>query len=232
MKLDNKQAFLNKSNIVLAELYDNLMNLDYLDLKTLNNENTLVISVDLNNGFAKEGAMSSPLVKALIPQTVSTFKKFKEKGIKIIAYTDHHNENAVEFGMFPCHCLAGSKESELVDEIKQYVSKIVFKESTNGILAGNPLLQKEMNYTDLNQDDLDKIENIIISGDCTDICVYQFAVTLKTYLNQNNKVANVIVLTNLIETYDADYHNADLNNVVFVNSMVANGIQVYCGIKE
>ncbi len=34
--------------------------------------------------------------------------------------------------------------------------------------------------------DFDNIDNIIIVGDCTDICIYQFAITLKSYFNQHN----------------------------------------------
>jgi len=232
MKISEKKAFLQSANQSLEQLYDNVVNLKYLDLNSLHKEDTLMISVDLNNGFAKKGAMSSPLVKAIIEPTVATFKQFYDKGIKIIAYTDHHQEDAVEFAMFPLHCLANTEESELVTEIQDYVSKIVFKQSTNGVLAANPLVQAEMHYENWQQEDLDKLENIVITGDCTDICVYQFAITLKTYLNQNNLKAKVIVLADLIETYDADYHNAELNNVIFTNSLLANGVEVYQGIKE
>jgi nicotinamidase-related amidase len=231
MKLSKKEVLLDNCANAIGRLYDNLTNLDSLLLNELDPKKTLIISVDLNNGFAKEGAMSSSLVKDIIEPTVEAFKKMKKNGFKIIAYTDSHTKDSIEFETYPVHCLEDSAESELVSEIVEYVDFIKSKESTNGFLAGNPLIQNQMQYTNLNQDDLDQIDKIVVTGDCTDICVYQFAVTLKTYLNQVNRKCDVIVVLDLIETYDAPFHNADLNNVVFANSMIDNGIKVYQNIK-
>ena len=71
------------------------------------------------------------------------------------------------------------------------------------------------------------IENVIIVGDCTDICIYQFAVTLKSYFNQNNIYKQIIVPMDLVDTYDIPkVHNAEIMNIVFFNSMIQNGIKV------
>lgn len=231
MKLSKKEVLLSNCTNAIGKLYDNLTNLDSLLLSELDPEKTLIVSVDLNNGFAKEGTMSSSLVNEIIEPTVIAFKKMKEHGLNIIAYTDSHTKDSIEFETYPVHCLQDSAESKLVSEIQEYVDFIKNKESTNGFLAGNPLIQNQMHYPKLNQKDLDKIDKIVITGDCTDICVYQYAVTLKTYLNQVNRRCDVIVVLDLIETYDAPYHNADLNNVVFTNSMIDNGIKVYQNIK-
>ena len=95
--------------------------------------------------------------------------------------------------------------------------KIVNKNSTNGFFA---LSNLDFNNTD----------NIIIIGDCTDICVYQLAITLKSYFNQNNISKNIIVPMNLVDTYHVDnVHPAELLNIVFFNSMIQNGIKV---VKE
>ncbi|MDU7905038.1 MAG: cysteine hydrolase, partial [Peptostreptococcaceae bacterium] len=69
-----------------------------------------------------------------------------------------------------------------------------------------------------------------VVGDCTDICIYQFVVTLKSYFNQNNIDKNIIVPMNLVDTYHIDnIHNAEIMNIVFLNSMIQNGVEV---IKE
>ena len=98
-------------------------------------------------------------------------------------------------------------ESEIVDELKNINNlKILPTNSTNGFFALDSL-------------DFSNIENIIVVGNCTDICVYQFAVTLKSYFIQNNINKNIIIPMNLIETYDAPgVHCADLSNIVFINS--------------
>ena len=231
MKLAEKKELMDSCTETISQLYDNVTGLPSLELSELNPEKTLVISVDLNNGFAKEGAMSSPKVKEIIAPTAEAFRKLKEHGLKIIAYTDSHTGDSIEFDSYPVHCLADTEESQLVSEISEYVDFIKPKESTNGFLAGNPLIQAEMGYPDLGQEDLDKIDKVIFTGDCTDICVYQFAVTLKTYFDQVNRKCDVIIILDLVETYDAPYHNADINNIVFVNSMIGNGIKVYQNIK-
>ena len=102
----------------------------------------------------------------------------------------------------------------LIDNIK-----IVKKNSTNGFFA----------LDSLNFDDTD---NIIIVGDCTDICIYQLAITLKSYFNQNNINKDIIVPINLVDTYNIDnVHPAELLNIVFLNSMIQNGIKVVKEIK-
>ena len=67
-------------------------------------------------------------------------------------------------------------------------------------------------------------DTFIVTGCCTDICVYQCALALRTFFNQNNTKAEVIVPLSLVETYDGDFHNADLMNLVFLDSMASNGI--------
>ncbi|EPZ56367.1 isochorismatase family domain protein [[Clostridium] sordellii ATCC 9714] len=54
--------------------------------------------------------------------------------------------------------------------------------------------------------------------------------TLKAYFNQNNIDKNIIVPMNLVDTYHIDnIHNAEIMNIVFLNSMIQNGVEV---IKE
>jgi len=232
MKLNAKEIAISNASKELESIYSKISNLDKLDVGELKKDNTLIISVDLNNGFSKFGAMSSPRVEAIINKTVKFFELMKNKGIKIVAYTDYHDVDAVEFNSYPSHCLANTSESELVEEILPYVDLTIKKQSTNGFLAANPLIKSECGYQDLSQIDLDKIDKIIFTGDCTDICVYQFAITMKTYLNQVNRDCEVIVLTDFIETYHLDgIHDSDLNNLVFVNSLIANGVKVYTNIK-
>ena len=66
----------------------------------------------------------------------------------------------------------------------------------------------------------------IITGCCSDICVLQFALTLKTYLNAQNIDKKVIVPKNAIETYNAPGHDAKQMNEVSYNLMKAAGIIV------
>lgn len=202
----------------LNSLKNNLDNLPTLNLSDLQLNKSELFIVDINNGFAKEGNMYSSRVNNLINPIVN-FTKSISKDIKsIIAFTDYHTDESVELLNYPTHCLKDTIECEIVDELKSIDNiKIVKKNSTNGFFA---LSNLDFNNTD----------NIIIIGDCTDICVYQLAITLKSYFNQNNISKNIIVPINLVDTYHVDnVHPAELLNIVFFNSMIQNGIKV---VKE
>lgn len=202
----------------LNSLKNNLDNLPIMNLSDLNLSNTDLFIVDINNGFAKGGALYSPRIENLINPIVN-FVKSVSKDIKsIVAFTDYHTKESIELLSYPTHCIENTIECEIVDELKSIDNiKIVKKNSTNGFFALNNLT-------------FDNTDNIIIIGDCTDICIYQLAITLKSYFNQNNINKNIIVPINLVDTYNIDnVHPAELLNIVFLNSMIQNGIEV---VKE
>lgn len=75
------------------------------------------------------------------------------------------------------------------------------------------------------------IDTFIITGNCTDICVQQFAITLKTWFNRQNIKVRVIVPVNAVETYDFGLHDGDLMNVMALYNMMINGVEVVAGIE-
>lgn len=202
----------------LNNLKNNLLELNTENISNLNLSKTILFIVDMNNGFAKEGLLYSPRVENLIKPIENFSKHICSDLNRIIAFTDSHDENSIELLNYPTHCLKNSTESDIVDEIKDIKNlEIIQKNSTNGFFV-------------LNDIDFDDIDNIIIVGDCTDICIYQLSITLKSYFNQNNINKNIIVPMNLVDTYNIDnVHNAELLNIVFLNSMIQNGINV---VKE
>ncbi len=208
-------------NKLLQELESLKNNLDKLNTENISNldlSKTILFIVDMNNGFAKQGSLYSPRVEKLINPIEVFTKNICNKLNRVIAFTDSHTENSIELLIYPTHCLENSIESDIVDELKDISNlEIIAKNSTNGFFA-------------LNNINFENIDNIIIVGDCTDICIYQFAITLKSYFNQNNIDKNIIVPMNLVDTYDIPHvHSAELLNIVFLNSMIQNGINV---VKE
>ena len=232
MKLGNKETVLKNSMEILSNIYDSLTNLESLNLDSINPKKTIAFSIDVNNGFAKEGAMSSERVNAIIGESAKALRALSEKGVQLVAYTDTHTSESPEFLMYPEHCLEGTEEQKVVEEISS-IDGIVIKpkNSANGFLAYNPLIQEEMEYLNFTQEDLDNMDTFIVTGDCTDICVYQFAISLKTYLDQCNRRGTIIIPVNLVETFDAPYHNGDFMNMVFLNSLASNGVKLVSNIK-
>lgn len=205
----------------MESLKQNIKNLKSINLSDIDLSKTHLFIVDLNNGFCKSGNLYSDRINALINPTVE-FLNLVEKNIKkITAFTDYHDENCLEFENYPIHCLKNTNECEIIDELKNFSKiEVVQKNSTNGFFS-------------LKNVKFENIENIIVIGDCTDICVYQFATTLKAYFNEKNLKKQVIVPVNLIDTYHIDsYHDAEIFNTVFINSMIQNGIKVVSEIKN
>lgn len=204
----------------LEILNNNLNELPTLNLYDIDLNKTDLFIVDMNNGFAKGGALYSPRIEALINPITKFVNKTHSSLNNITAFTDCHEKDCLEFSSYPSHCLNGDTESEIIDELKHFDSiKVLPKNSTNGFFALDNL-------------NFDNVDNIIIVGDCTDICIYQFAVTLKTYFIHNNINKNIIVPINLVDTFDIpNIHSAKLLNIIFLNSMISNGINVVKSIK-
>ena len=98
-------------------LLSNLENLKSLSIDNLDLNKTGLFIVDMNNGFAKEGALSSPRVEEIIEPIADFGKVISSKINTIVAFTDTHDEDAVEFKSYPTHCLRGDMESETVKEL-------------------------------------------------------------------------------------------------------------------
>jgi len=200
-----------------------LMGAEIIKLDDFDPDKTILAVIDMNKGFAKAGALYSPRVGRMIPEIVSLSEKALSKGIKVLAYTDHHPEDAKEFLAYPAHCVGNTEESELVEELAALEANglvTIFKNSTNGILAYNPAA------IDLG------ISSYLIVGCVTDICVYQYAVTLRAYLNEHQLDGEVYVCETLVQTFDIEgFHHGDLMHGLFLKSMMDNGIKVVKEIK-
>ena len=220
---------LSKENMIkvsvksIEKIYDNMTQKNTLDLNKINIEKTALVIIDMINGFVRCGALKSERIEDIIPSVVKVQKHFKEKKGKIISFIDSHGENAKEFSSYPPHCIKGSGEDEILSEIKKVGGYLeIEKNSTNGFV------EKEFKkFLDENQN----ITDFIVVGCCTDICVMQFATTLKNYFNAENKDANIIVPIDSVETFDLDSHSGDMIDLLSLQLMEWAGINIVSSIK-
>lgn len=180
-----------------------------------NPEKSLVVVIDMINGFVREGVMSDPQIEGCIP----AIKKVLDQNVASVFAIDAHDEDAIEFSSFPMHCVKGTSESEVVAELLPYAKECIYKNSTNLFHAINP------------EEFVKRADTFILVGCCTDICVMQFALTLRTYLNQKDLKKEVVLLVDGVDTYNADYHNAFEYNKMALQMMSQSGVKVYKGIK-
>jgi nicotinamidase-related amidase len=222
MRMLGKEDFLKSSVMTLGQIYDALSSVPELRIKELDINKTALVIVDMINGFTREGALKSPRVEGIIPDITRIMELCVKRGVEIIAFGDCHTEASPEFGAYPIHCMQDSTEAEIVDEIKEIGGyKLMAKNSTNGFL------EKEFQNWLSSRD----IDTFIITGDCTDICVQQFAITLKTWFNMKNKSSRIIVPINAVDTYDLGLHNAELMNVMALFNLMRNGIEIVSAVK-
>lgn len=197
-----------------------------IELSSLDKDRTALFVVDMVNGFVYSGALASPRVAAIVENVVDLNKKMK--GYKKVFFLDTHDENSLEFRSFPMHCIKGEFEAELIPELKTKDSEgqetfYIEKNSTNGFHS-DEFKQWIKTYED-------KVDNYVITGCVTDICVLQFALTLKTYFNEKNKSVRLIVPANTVETYDGGSHDGDLINLFALYNMHTSGIEIVDKIK-
>ncbi|MDE7278127.1 MAG: cysteine hydrolase [Oscillospiraceae bacterium] len=204
-------------------LISEIKELSPMDFSELVPEKTALIVVDVINGFIREGAMSSSIIEGIVPNVVKLMEKFKDAGIPVAAFADCHSENCAEFASFPQHCLSGTSESELVDELKEVGGYFLIKKnSTNGFHEKDFMHELVRNP---------KINTFVVVGDCTDICVMQLCLTLKTWFTAQDRTSEIIVPMNCVETYDSPDHNADFMNIAAYKLMKDSGIKFVSEIK-
>lgn len=212
----------NCKNAVI-ELIDEINGLSSMSLSDFAPEKTAMIVVDVVNGFIREGAMASPLIESIIPEVASLMDKCIKAEIPVVAFADCHKEDCAEFASFPPHCIENTSESELVDELKKVGGYFLMKKnSTNGFhekIFKQCLIQNPTTNT------------FIVVGDCTDICVMQFCLALKTWYTQQNVKVEIVVPINAVETYDAPNHDADFMNIAAYKLMKDSGIKFVKEIK-
>lgn len=178
-------------------------------MKLLDEYKKLLIVVDMVKGFVNEGAMADPTINKITPEIVNLVNNFIENNELVAFIKDNHEKDCLEFKKFPPHCVIGTPEADLIDELQVYEKdNLVYpKNSTSTIFAPNFLNDIEM---------MKNLREVIVTGCCTDICVMNLVIPLINYFDQMDRDVKIIVPMNAVETYDAPFHNRDnWNNMAF-----------------
>ena len=166
----------------------------------------LLLVIDMVNGFVKEGALADSYINTITQNIINLIKEFKEKNYEIISIQEGHTKDSKEFENFPTHCILGTEEAELIDELKPYENdmKLIRKNSTCGFVTKD--------FFEYFENNKDKLDEVILTGCCTDLCILNFALPLKTYINEHNLPIDVSIYKNSVETYETDTHKRDEYN--------------------
>ena len=192
-----------------------------------------VFSADMVVGFCSQGALASPRVRDLIPAVVNLFVRAHAHGVRhFILAQDTHSEDAPEFTSFPPHCVRGTEESQTVPELRALPFSSDFT-----------VIEKDSLHPALGTD-LDawlgrhnELRDLIVVGDCTDLCTYTMAMHLRLRANTLGLTGQrVIVPANAVDTFDMPLetardlgtmpHPGDVFHNLFLYHMALNGVQV------
>lgn len=192
-----------------------------------------LFAVDLTVGFAEQGPLASDRVANIVPAAVRLFERTEALGVcHFVLPQDTHSPDAVEFGSFPAHCVAGTAESKTVPELSALPFSDRFTVIEKNSISSN--LDTELGAW---LDERPQVKTFLVVGDCTDLCVYQLAMYLRLRANARNlEGVHVIVPSNVVDTYHMPVtvaevigsmpHHGDLLNLIFLYSMAQNGVQV------
>ncbi len=75
-----------------------------------------IMVIDMLEGFTRRGPLASPRVAALVPLQAAFLSRLTE-GDRVVFVSDAHRPNDPEFRRFPPHCLAGSDEAVVCQEL-------------------------------------------------------------------------------------------------------------------
>lgn len=186
--------------------------------------------VDLIKGFTSQGPLASPRIEHLLKPAVRILTKARELGVRHFLFpSDSHPPDSHEFGSFPPHCVEGTEEAELADELQALPlpSKILPKRSLSAWI-GTGLEEYLAQHPE--------VTHLVVIGDCTDLCVYNAAMHLRLVANDRHLPWVVVVPAAAVDTYDlpvekareigALAHDGDFLHRVFLYHMQLNGVRV------
>ena len=169
-----------------------------------------LVIVDIVNGFATVGTgnlappAENPQVTQLVAESDRLARGFAEQGWPSLAFLDTHEPGKPE-PPYPPHCEAGTGEEELVPALKWLEAApqatLVRKDCINGFVGaiGASGENAVVDWANANE-----IENLLVVGICTDICVMDFVLTMLSARNHGltQRCEEIYVYDDGCATYD------------------------------
>jgi nicotinamidase/pyrazinamidase len=137
--------------------------------------------------------------RQIIPRVRELVEKHAEAGSLIIFTADTHTPDDKEFEMFPPHCVEGTPEVEIIPELAD--------------LAEQHVVLPKRRYSAFFETNLEerlaafRPDRIIMTGDCTDICV------MHTVADARNRDYTVYVPADCVASFDEEAHRWALRHM-------------------
>lgn len=192
-------------------------------MKNLEEVNSAIFVIDMNNGFCEEGALADPTIKGIVPNIRKIIMDGLKRESALFFVNDKHTEDSVEIKRYAGHCIT-PREQKTIKELsifEEYADRVFYKNSTCALFAPGMmemLLQMK------------NLKRIVITGCCTDICIMNFAVALRNFMDEWNVDVDIVVPINAVETFHIpNVHEREEANQFGYRVMESNGIRL---VKE
>lgn len=192
-------------------------------MKNLEEVNSAIFVIDMNNGFCEEGALADPTIKRIVPNIRKIIMDGLKRESALFFVNDKHTEDSVEIKRYAGHCIT-PREQKTIKELsifEEYADRVFYKNSTCALFAPGMmemLLQMK------------NLKRIVITGCCTDICIMNFAVALRNFMDEWNVDIDIVVPINAVETFHIpNVHEREEANQFGYRVMESNGIRL---VKE
>jgi len=149
--------------------------------------------VDMLNDFLKkDGALyCGDPCREIIPFVKEKIEEFHRNGDLVIFICDSHDEDDLEFKMFPKHCVTNTEGAEIIDELPVGEKDIIIKKKRYSAFYGTDLDKVLKDH---------RISEVHVIGVCTSICVMDSVGALR------NRDLNVIVWEKGVADFDEQAH--------------------------
>ena len=154
----------------------------------------VLLVVDMLEGFLRREypLFCGPQSEAIIPFVKAKVEEYARAGEPVVFILDSHDPDDLEFKKFPPHCIKGTKEAEVISELRGIAKREVYvrKKRYSGFFGTNleEILKKE------------KPDVVEVVGVCTNICV------LYTVEELANRDYQVMVHRDCVASFDQDAH--------------------------
>ena len=151
----------------------------------------IVVVVDMQNDFI-DGVLGTPEAQAIVPVMIERLKEFNDGETLLFFTKDTHSADYLETqegkNLPVPHCIKGTSGWYINEEISNYVdSGSSFLTYLTSDIHSNRILKPTFGSIKLAEvikefiNKVAKVDEIILMGVCTDICVVSNALLLKAY---------------------------------------------------
>jgi len=160
----------------------------------------VLLVIDMLNDFlTSHGVLyCGDTARQIIPFVKRKIDEFHQRQDMVIFICDSHQENDLEFQMFPKHCVTGTKGAQIIDELP---------------VEDNDVIIKKTRYSAFFKTELDDIlkkkalTEVHVVGVCTSICI------MDTVGDLRNRDYKVIVYRQGVADFDHKAHQFSLERM-------------------